>query len=109
MLAREVTAAADEAARRQAQDLQQAARGWFVVEYAPYGREFIAYYQGECPPGGIMCRAAVADQLLMLMDRVAPPDWRTQNLPLVPARLITRSNPATTPRHNELPRNTVFP
>ncbi|MGV9383588.1 hypothetical protein ACWDRB_47780 [Nonomuraea sp. NPDC003707] len=87
MLAREVDAAADEAAREHLQDLQQTAGGWFHVEYALHGREFIAYYQGrDCPPGGLILRAAVPDQLLMLMDRVAPPDWRMGRLPLLSAR-----------------------
>ncbi|MEO3797779.1 hypothetical protein ABGB14_46925 [Nonomuraea sp. B10E15] len=56
------------------------------MEYSLHGRAFVAYYRGHCPPGGIMCRAAVRSQLLMLMDRVAPPGWRIPDLPLVSAR-----------------------
>ncbi|MEV1176786.1 hypothetical protein, partial [Nonomuraea sp. NPDC049784] len=89
MLARDVEAAADEAAHQVVEELEQTARGWFHVEYSLHKREFIAYYLGHCPPPGIMCRAPVADQLLVLMDRVAPPGWRMPDLPLLSARSVS--------------------
>lgn len=87
MVAREVEAAADEAARKTVHELEETARGWFHVEYSLYERTFIAYYRGrDCPPGGLILRAAVPAHLLALMDRVAPPGWRMPDLPLVSAR-----------------------
>ncbi|WP_431929924.1 hypothetical protein [Nonomuraea jabiensis] len=87
MLAREVDAAADKAAREHLKDLQRTVAPWFHVEYALHGRMFIAYHQGrDCPPGGLILRAAVPGQLLMLMDRVAPPHWRMSSFPLLSAR-----------------------
>ncbi|KAB8192537.1 hypothetical protein FH608_023815 [Nonomuraea phyllanthi] len=90
MLARD-EAAADEVARQTVQELELVAHGWFHVEYSLHRREFIAYYRGrDCPPGGLILRAAVPDQLLTLMDRVAPPGWRMPDLPVMSARQASR-------------------
>ncbi|MEU6720752.1 hypothetical protein ABZ897_55650 [Nonomuraea sp. NPDC046802] len=87
MLAHDVVSAADEAALKAVEELERTARGWFHVEYSRYERKFIAYYRGrDCPPGGLILRAAAHDHLVMLMDRVAPPGWRMPDLPLVSAR-----------------------
>ncbi|MDP4511752.1 hypothetical protein [Nonomuraea turcica] len=86
MLADQTDAAAEVAARRHAEELQRRARGWFVVMYSPYWREYIAYYLGECEQGGLTLRAPDPGQLWSLMDHVAPADWQLNALPLVASR-----------------------
>ncbi|MEV4178466.1 hypothetical protein [Nonomuraea sp. NPDC049709] len=77
--------AADAMAEKHVTDLQQRARGLFLLMYSLYWRRFVAIYMGECDHG-IVLRAATPDELWELMSRVAPPDWPGNSLPSLAAR-----------------------
>ena len=40
--------------------------------YAPYTRRFVAFYMGNCPPGGIVVEADHPDELVHRMSEAAP-------------------------------------
>jgi hypothetical protein len=83
MLAHVIDAPAEEVARWQAEDLQVRSNGWFVVTYSGHLRCYFAYYRGACGEGGLTLRAPDPDLLWKLMERVAPPDWQADDLPLL--------------------------
>ncbi|WP_103963436.1 hypothetical protein [Nonomuraea solani] len=78
-------ATADAVAEKHVTDLQQRARGLFLLMYSLYWRRFVAIYMGECDHG-IVLKAATPDELWELMSRVAPPDWLGDSLPRLAAR-----------------------
>ncbi|MEV0996869.1 hypothetical protein [Nonomuraea sp. NPDC050202] len=84
MQAREADPVAETTARQQqVADLQERARGWFLVMDSHYWRRYIAIYRGHCDEG-IILQAADPDALWQLMDRVAPPHWQADTLPHIP-------------------------
>ncbi|MFI7707492.1 hypothetical protein [Nonomuraea sp. NPDC049480] len=76
MLIDSADAAADAAGMAFVKHWQQRVPYWWLM-YSRRKRRLVAFYQGNCPPPGLVVEAAHPDELLERMSREAQALWRS--------------------------------